>query len=222
MCELPNQPEDRVIGNWTRLGEFLPKIIDHSPVRYHGHLSPLNGFEAVNSTAINDYRNGILKLRGDNLYLPVLPGTLSNQFKLEIEARFPLQTTEANCVILSIGLDNNDQILFQHFNDSEYQYFDLAIKNSLGKNLNKTNSVKIKNPTMAVEFLSIILKGEPDGKISLSMKSPSWHLEESFHINRRSKSLQGIWLGADWQNLETIQQLPSGCHFDLKFVTLSR
>ena len=121
-----------MIGNWTKLGEKLPKIEDFSAVQYHGSFSPLNGFEPVNSAAVRNFENDMLKLRGDHIYLPILANTIPNRFRLQIEAAFPVEH-EKSCPILSIESMQRNLLILRHRNDNNFQHIELVYRHGNDK-----------------------------------------------------------------------------------------
>ena len=213
-----------VIGNWSRISDnVLPEIKDYSAIGYNGHLSPLGGFEAINKTAVDESRDGYLKLRGDHIFLPVLPGTTNHDFKLQIEATFPVKTP-VNCTVVAIELRWMNGITLEQYSDHQYRYFILSHQRSNGTKL--SNETMIKIPINESRNKAFHLEIEGIGKnLSISIfyrlesQNPMEKRKLIFWVHQR---IFGLWLGTRIPNLIEQGIQPTGCFFDIKDVTLSR
>ena len=224
-CNKLNTMASGVIGNWSRIGDnVLPEITDYSAIGYNGHLSPLGGFEAINKTAVKESRNGYLKLLGDHIFLPVLPGTTNHDFKLQIEATFPVDT-DTNCAVLAIELRWMSGIVLEQFTDHQFRYFILSHQRHNGTKLSNESLIKI--PMDEKLNKPFLLEIEGFGKNYLSF-SISYQLKSQYAKEKRKMALKvkqrifGLWLASRIPNLIEQNKIPDGCFFDIKDVTLSR
>ena len=212
-----------MIGNWTQLGDFLPKIKDFSEVGYHGHLSPLAGFEAVNSTAIfKGYRNGILQLRGDHIFLPVLSATYSYKFNINFEVAFPVAAS-SDCSVMAIAIGDGLELRLQH-KGSKVRTFKFSLLD--GENVLQKQEIRIDEILVNDHLISVNIEGNTNNSIILTMVPKA---ENTFHQTiaiytkfKRRQALKGIWLGIRRQPIMSLESYPAGCFYDIKSVTLSR
>ena len=224
-CNKLNTMASGVIGNWSRIGDnVLPEITDYSAIGYNGHLSPLGGFEAINKTAVKESRNGYLKLLGDHIFLPVLPGTTNHDFKLQIEATFPVDT-DTNCAVLAIELRWMSGIVLEQFTDHQFRYFIFSYQRNNGTKL--SNGTMIKIPMNGNQNKPWLLEIEVIGKyLSISISYPTIESQNAKEkrkmVLRVKQRIFGLWLATRIPNLIEQGKIPVGCFFDIKDVTLSR
>ena len=221
-CSLLNKIEHGVIGNWSRMGEHLPKIKDFSEVGYHGHLSPLAGFEAVNSTAIfKGNRNGILQLRGDHIFLPVLSGTYSDNFNLTMEVAFPVAAS-TGCTIIALSIGNSLSLNLQH-EGASVRTFKFSLKD--GENVVQNQEIEIDEKIVNNKIVNVNFEGKDNGSIIFMLENPEndfLHTETIQTKFKRRQQLKGIWLGTQRQYLKSLKSFPVGCFYDIKSLSLSR
>ena len=212
------------------MGESLPKITDFSTVKYHGYMSPLAGFGIMNLSSIADYSNGFLQLRGDHIYLPVLPGTSGSKFNFQMTAKFPFQSS-SKCSFAALEFGKSNGLVLQTLDKEKFRFFhfSLIFSTTLKRSWRvgpvwtlkfEIDSIKDKQITK-IEIESG--QGNVTIKISLSKSSEILHQEMTFKMNNlEMDSLLGIWLGIQQQYLINLTEIPKGCHFDIKEVVLRR
>ena len=208
--------------------ESLPKITDFSPVKYHGYMSPLAGFGIMNLSSIADYSNGFLQLRGDHIYLPVLPGTSGSKFNFQMTAKFPFQSS-SKCSFAALEFSKSNGLVLQTVDKEKLRFFYFSFTSRLGTfwRIGPVWTLKFDIDSVKDEQITQIEvesgKGNVTVKISLSNNSEILHQEMTFKMNNLAMdSLLGIWLGIQQQYLINLTEIPKGCHFDIKEVVLRR
>ena len=220
MCNPVDSTLNGIVGNWTRLGEFLPKIKDFSSAQNHGSLSPLNGFQPVNSTAIESYKNGFLKLRGDHIYLPVVPHVETRRFQLKIDVVFPGEIVE-KCPIISINLVKGPVLMLKHSRDFDFHYFELLLQSSFNSSIFSSVEKSVAKNSVDNELISIVIEG--NGPIQMQIKDTAKNMVmDLILLEAPRRHLENIWVATESVNLAKDLPNPVGCLLDVRSIVLSK